>query len=678
MVGAYWQERNQRIEVAQQRMAREATVATLEIERELRNYQQPAASLAALLANTSPLSGEFSTYIEQQMSLHPHLDALGAAYSLFGFNQGTMFYAPGYIRGSDRSANPFQLQTAYDYTQPQFQWFRQALNWGAHWGEPYVRPGRYEERATVGFYVPFYREGETSDTPQGVIYSEYQTQGLEQIVESLRLGKTGYGFLISETGSFVVHPNAENVLNRRSIFEGFPARDERPLVETIDRALAGEIVETTFVDRQTGQKSWLYLQPLELNHWVIGIVLLEQEVLLDSTASRRWGIWISLSVLPFLLSLASLILHTQQGSTLRLWILSAVASLLLLGQIGFVWRLALSDRNYSSDRFLLLNQADSEKLLAPQIRLGEQIGQEPVLKIPTGILVQSLDLSSASDVFLTAYIWQRYRDGIHDELERGFILPDAIDANDLDIQQVYSHRDGDTEVVGWYVEATLRQDFDYSRYPLDRKDIEIQIWHQDLNRRVALVPDYNAYDFMNPQTRPGINADLALYGWNLDVSFFEYKFRNYSTNLGLSDRFYKGELPDLYFTVTVKREFVDPLISRLVALICVISLLFAMLLVLNNDRAMEVLAIGAGLIFIAVVDHISVREEIAASGLVYFDYFYFLIYGYIFIIAAIALLLLNDTPTPQFLKYKNNLITQLLYWPTLLGTLLLLTLSVFY
>ena len=183
---------------------------------------------------------------------------------------------------------------------------------------------------------------------------------------------------------------------------------------------------------------------------------------------------------------------------------------------------------------------------------------------------------------------------------------------------------------------------------------------------------------MNPRLKPGVNQDIALYGWILESSFFEYKFREYNTNLGFSEQFFKADLPDFYFTVTVKREFIDPLISRLVPLICVVSLLFAMLLVLNSDRGMEVLGIAAGLIFIVIVDQIAIREEVAAGGLIYFDYFYFVVYFYIFLIAVIALMLLNDTPTPNFLKYKENFITKLLYWPSLLGLLLILTLFVFY
>ncbi len=673
---SYWQSQTQRIKEAKLQTKREATLASIEIERELREYQKPALSLANLLSHNQVTGDNFVNQIQQKIENNYKLLTLGAAYT--PLTTDTLLYAPGYIRRADE-IQFIQLENFYDYTNPQYNWFRETLNQGSGWGEPYSWPKNSGlDQPVVGFYSPFYERINGKEVPQGVVYAEYSFKDLEEIMSSLNLGKTGYAFLMSKTGIFMTHPNGENVINQRTLFDVFKSQNNQQLTYLISQAFEGEMIETEFLDQITGQKSWLYLQPLELNGWVIGIVFLEQEVFFESDTRRRKLIFISLALMSFLSSLSSILLKIQTRNIIRLWVFTGLTSLLIIIQIGLIWRLALSDRNYLSNRFLLLNQADPEKIIASQVRERQRLQRENILRIPTGVFIESIDFPDSSEVFITAYIWQRYKTGIHDDLSRGFILPDSVDANDLEVQEVYNKTQGYTELIGWYVEATLRQKFDYSRYPFDPKDIEIQIWHPDLNRQVVLVPDFTAYELMNPRLQPGVNQDIALYGWILESSFFEYKFREYNTNLGFTEGFFKGDLPDLYFTVAVKRQFIDPLISRLVALICVVSLLFAMLLVLNSDRGMEVLGIAAGLIFIVIVDQIAIREEVAAGGLIYFDYFYFVIYFYIFLISVIALMLLNDTPTPKFLKYKENLITELLYWPSLLGTLLIVTLFVFF
>ena len=44
--------------------------------------------------------------------------------------------------------------------------------------------------------------------------------------------------------------------------------------------------------------------------------------------------------------------------------------------------------------------------------------------VPTGVFVQSITFLGANDVKLTGYIWQKYTDGVHDGVSRGFVMPE--------------------------------------------------------------------------------------------------------------------------------------------------------------------------------------------------------------------------------------------------------------
>ena len=679
IIGAilYQQTHKNRIQKAKDKSKREAVLATLEIERKLREFTQPIQRLANELKSGELKTEELQNRLQIEIKENPKITNLGVAYNLFSHSQDKMFYAPTYVRIKDK-IQLIQLENIYNYTEPKYGWFRDSFVRGGHWGEPYSWPKNdFVDDTFVGYYQPFYQQDQES--LQGVIYAEYSYTHLKEIMDSLNLGKTGYSFLISQQGNFITHPNPEMVIRHKNITDIFQKqKDTNKLINTVNQVFDNQIIETEFIDQITGKKSWIYLRPLELNGWVVGIIFFEEEVLIDSDTKRRQLIQLSLLFILFFLFLAIILLWSKKFNLRKLWILSVFSSALFVAEIGFIWRLILENSNYLTNKLILLNKAELEKILSPHLKLSQQIHQLTPPQIPTGFFLQTVQFSTSNEVFFTGYIWQKYQLGVHDHLSRGFILPDAVDANDLEVSEAYNYKEDGFEVIGWYVEATLRQDFEFSKYPFDRKDLEIQIWHQDLENQVILVPDLDSYELVNPKIKPGINPDIVLDGWIVEASFFEYKFRKFNTNFGFNQGFSKNNTPSLYFNVAVKRTVFEPLFSKLVALVCVVALLFAMLMILDSERAMEVLGVSAGLIFIVIVDQISVREAISPQGLIYFDYFYFVVDLFIFLIGVNALILLKKKSYLSIIKYRDMLPTKLLYWPSLLGILLTLTIIAFF
>ena len=677
----FQQTQKNRLQEAKEKSKREAVLATLEIERELREFSQPLRLLAKELRTGELSTQELQTELRREIQENPKITNLGVAYNLFSYSQNEMFYAPSYVRTKD-AIKSIRLENIYDYTLPKYGWFRDTFVKGGHWGEPYSWPKNdLVDDVLFGYYQPFYQQeqGTTTESLQGVIYAEYSFTHLEEIMDSLNLGETGYGFLISQQGKFIAHPNPETVRRNRNIADILQQqKNNKQLINTVNKVFEHQIVETEFIDQITGKKSWVYLRPLDLNDWVVGIAFCEEEVLVDSEKKRQRLIQLSLLFMSFLFFLGIVGLWSPKFTPQKLWLLSIFSSVLFLAEIGFIWQLVLENHNYLANRLVLLNKAELEKILSPHIKLSERLYQVTPPKIPTGFFLESVKFSDGHEVFITGYIWQKYLLGTYDELSRGFIFPDAVDANDLEISEAYNYEKDGFEVIGWYVEATLRQDFEFSKYPFDRKDIEIQIWHEDLTSQVILVPDLDSYELINPKIKPGVNQDIILDGWTLEGSFFEYKFREFNTNFGFRQGFSRNNAPALYFTIAVRRNVFAPLISKLVALICVVALLFAVLLILNAERAMEILGVAAGLIFILIIEQISVREAIAAQGLIYFDYFYFVIYLFIFLIAVNALMLIKQSSNLSIIQYRDNLPAKLLYWPSLLGILLILTIMAFF
>ena len=271
-------------------------------------------------------------------------------------------------------------------------------------------------------------------------------------------------------------------------------------------------------------------------------------------------------------------------------------------------------------------------------------------------------------------IWQKYQKELHKGISQGFILPEAIDPK---VTEYYRYREGNGEVIGWYFEAKLRQEFDYSKYPFDHKEVWLRLWHQDFYKNVILMPDFQSYEFINPAYDPGLEEDLVLPSWKIEGSFFEYHLNSYNTNFGIKNYMGQKDYPELYFTITLQRDFINIFINNLMVPIVVALLLFLVhLLILDESDTLAIVSACSAFLFIVILDQINLRSKILAGGILYIEYFYFILYLSIIAVAINAILFTQKTNI-RWLQYQESLIPKLLYWPGMLTLLLIFTLVVF-
>jgi len=244
----------------------------------------------------------------------------------------------------------------------------------------------------------------------------------------------------------------------------------------------------------------------------------------------------------------------------------------------------------------------------------------------------------------------------------------------------------DGNVTGWYFRAVLRQQFDYSKYPFDREDVWIRLWHNDFYRNVILVPDFDSYTNMRPDHKPGLERDFVLEGWEIGDSQFSYRNNSYTTNFGVENNPLHSGVPELYYNVGMKRRFLTPFISYLTPLVVVAFLLFAVLMISTKDEAKvarygftssTVLAYCAALFFVLIVSHVALRQKLAADGGIYLEYFYFTLYFAILAVSVNSILLASDARF-SLVHCRDNMIARLLYLPVILALVLGTTLAVFY
>lgn len=372
------------------------------------------------------------------------------------------------------------------------------------------------------------------------------------------------------------------------------------------------------------------------------------------------------------------------------WWLSAAISALLIIVLISMW---VEMNKYDIEPTQLVNkQAVNDHLKSNwENQLSKSAFQiEPTIKIKTGVFIQSLQFFNSTDVHLTGYIWQRYKDGEHDDIkpsssEVGFILPEQVNAgDDIEPREVYRIREGDGEVIGWYFEATLRQPFEYVDYPFDHKTVWVRMWHKEFSRNIVLVPDFDAYKSTGVDDIFGIEKSIVLGTWVRQNTFFDYKLSSYDTNFGIADYIGQENFSELHYNIVLKRKFENAFIIYLLPLFLVATLLFsALLTVSNNDKLSERLGfnvsgfIGAcsALFFVVMLAHIQLREQFPGSETVYIEYFYILMYG--LLVAATAntyLFSINSSGRwLNIIHYQDNLITKVAYWPVVLSCLIMIT-----
>lgn len=644
-----------------------------------------AKSLAERVANQAWTHESLKSHIKSILLSNTSLFGVGVAFAPYSFNPDLRLIAPYFAR-SNHSIEYFDVADFYDYTAEKYKdWYKETLESGAQWKKLSVDP--VTNTWVIQYAVPIQREGETL----GLVFMSHKLDALQRRIDLTDLGEKGYSFVTDDSGRLVDYPFAEKVLSATQLGDlpGFQSSKAQSLVQTI---LARQSGTAGYVSDITNKASWLYYSPVDNTNLIVLTVFERPSVLPRSESQRSLFIQILLS---WNLAIIFLVCHVFPLRTfhklLSYWISMAIISVSMLTSIGVMWYVSLnSGPQEEKDVRNIVSYAQLEEFQREYTEESVGTRSDPPLYIPTGVFVQSIEFTSANNVIMTGYIWQRYSEGYHDGLTREIVIPEAEKLEKL--PEVYKKLEDGDETLGWYFRVTLRQNFDYSQYPLDRQSVWLRLWHKDFDQNVVLVPDLDAYDQLNSHWLPGIENDFVLSGWHLERSFFNYHYNSYNTNFGIENYVGKTEFPELYFNIGLKRDFFDPFVSQVTPMLVVLLMLFAILLTSSRDEernsllgfsTSRVLASSSALFFVVMVSHIDLRSSLAAREIIYLENIYFITYIVLLIVAINSILFSWGIRFPSFhgislVHHRDNLVPKLLFWPVVTGMLLLSTIQRLY
>lgn len=536
---------------------------------------------------------------------------------------------------------------------------------------------------------------------QTIMYSQYWSDGLvfatisiahiRHLLSTLYLGKSGYWFVVDDQGTFLIHPDQSLVEQHKTVHD--LAKTHEVIADSLQRARTDGIQSHRYHNEVTQMPSWLFLTRIGTSDLFLAGVFDQHELPIDVDFYRhslmRLLVFLLLTCIGGLLLWPALY---RQPTNNHLWMASSGVALLLAFGIAASWKLATWYPYYKEQGIAVYNKAQLYQMLdafknhTPPTDDGssspsfDSQSLEQLLRfrykqggyVPTGMLINDIKFISQDQIEFVGYVWQRYFDGIHDGLTRGFILPQISDKPT--IYEMSRTKIEKAEIIIWQVRAHLNQNFEYNRYPFDVKDIQIQLRHRDFSKNVILVPDLDAYRIINPTALPAIGQEVNMSNWQLLKSYFEFELQKNNTNYGLYaygpfgiyHEILPSDAPELHLSVVASRNLLDTIITDLLAL-CVIAVILFVLLLTYFSEGFEMLLETCGAAFFSTVfAQIQFRAKIPSHEFVYFEIFYLTLYLAIMLILITTLIHLFHSHIP-WINYRKNIITKLLYWPFILG-----------
>lgn len=629
-----------------------------------------ADQIATDLSTGDLAYSDLETRMRTVITTGANVDGLAITFEPFAYDPQIRLFQT-YIHRDANGVLVSADSVSYDYTElsDETAWYRDTIQNGAGWHGPFLARG--VDKILVEYGVPFFAVGADPNLskPVGIVTIDYSLKDVHDLIKNLQLGATGYGFILSSQGTFVTHPVPEFVV-RRTIFN--ITRDE-DLKRVARNALQGasDFLETN--DPITGETTWYFFGPIGSTGYTMGIVLNKAEFEPDPQQTLRDQVTIALALACTVFLGLMLVFRADRFRFINAWGISAAFSVISI--LLIVFALLLTNQLQIRDGVRISSKTELDRYIQGIDRLPG-LSDNPV-EIPTGVLIRSVTFPDPTSAMINGYIWQRYDPDSN--VVQGFTLPQRTGMQDT-IQEVQREVVGGREVVVWYIGVTLKQSFDSVRFPFDHRNITIRITPADLRANILLTPDLAAYELLTPHLLPGVDDQATINNWSLERSEYSYATENEVTGIGRGSPFRTNEVHELRFSIQAQRVSLGPFIAYLlpglIAAIMTFTYLISGRRVGDKDEIVSVLNFTAALFFVVVVIHTALRDLVAAVGITYLEYLYVLLYLAL-LSAAANIFMVARFPDFVVVRYRDNLIPKVLYWPVFTGIMLVSTLLIF-
>ncbi len=614
--------------------------------------------------------------LQEFLSIYPYLSSTGVAYTPHMYKKAIDLFGMQYVKkiGTIESVS---LAEKSNYIQS--DWFR-----ASHYEEGYWPINFFDtiiQKLIVRMAFPFYAfdPADRRNKVCGVIFADVTLDQLNDMIFSHNLSKQGYHVLASGAGILLAHPVSSYVREQKTL------TDLGHITNVPEYAhLMSDFGQKTsgITTLPIGNKPHIILYDyVPETDWYLFMFLEQSTTWLGSQDLKRMVLHIIFSFLAFLFCCIILITQAYLGTLYRIWLSIIGLGFLCLVGVTCLWTLELlTEIPLLGNEYLVWNQTELDRFLNLHERLYPAIYKVPPIIIPTGMYVTDVKVSSSTTISIYGILWQKYPASSKDTVKEGIVL---LNADEEHLEKIYEFAEGDTITVGWKYIFVVRGNFNFVQYPFDKQMITLVMVHKDYDKNIFLKPDFSSFKNMSNLALPELDTEISIPEWTIQDSYYYYILTNYPTNFGIQNYIQQKNYPILHYSIDATRRFVHPFTSSILPVIIIIIICFGILIIISTISSGEtrsitpLISMASGIFFAAIVAHQTFIRSISASGITYFEYFYFIAYLIILLVTINGLLYELGVQIP-FITYKNNLLPRLCYWPFVLSIYFAITVYFFY
>lgn len=658
-----------------------ASVKT-DLEDLLANIEVAASELGETFGERDYTRAEIESIVRDKSLSMPELRGVTACFEPFAYQLEQRLFCPYYNKASSEY---IYVEDSYDYTERRAgtAWYTGVIDGGANWAEPYF--GDAAQDWFIDYGVPFYwTRGEKTGQVRGMIDLTLQAEDFRNYIHIRTVGKTGYEFLTTKTGTFVAHPIADYVGNENletlKLTESDPAL--RRAYEAMEQGKSGLV---KFYDEAAGDDAIFIYDTLAPSDYRIGVIFYMRDVLGPDSQTSRRIINIALALSAFLINLTAMIFGRDYLDAREIEQLSWQATSMLIALVVLVGFL-----EHGRERVLDVNESaaivDSTALgdyVATIETRADRLKVEPPVQVPVGIWIERLEFADSYNVNIGGEIWAQYPETVADEIEPGLRFPQISPfAESAYIEEVRRElvpgqegQEGYLHVV-WEYRVTLRLNLRYADFPFDKRQLDIEIVPTKADN-IMFVPALGSYEATNPSNRPGLSADINLPGNTLTKSYFNFSTIDFPTDFGYGSKSKFQSVPVLHYNIYLKRKLFNAFITYLIPIFVALSLIYILILACEKTEARQgIIESMAAFFFVLIFSHIDLRKDIVTADLIFIEYFYFA--TYLMIILSTANLIAYTKSRTSLFDYNENQLYRAAYFPIFFMIILVAMLWKFY
>jgi len=253
--------------------------------------------LSTAMASPETNKDVIAKLLRSTLENNPEIYGSAIAFEPYTFEKDLYYYSPYFYKDA-AGVKAADLGTdSYDYFNREWYDVPKKLDSPA-WSEPYYDTGG-GETLMVTYSVPFYREVDGKKKFTGIVTADLSLSWLEEMVSSLKIGKTGYGFLVSKKGKLITHPDKSLIMNKSSL-NRTDTKINNHLFGISSEILEGGIGFIPAKDPNTEKRIWIAYAPVPTTGWSLAAVFPKGELMEDLYNLNKVVLIVGLMGLVFL------------------------------------------------------------------------------------------------------------------------------------------------------------------------------------------------------------------------------------------------------------------------------------------------------------------------------------------------------------------------------------------